>query len=237
MGVVKKKRICWICGVPADTSEHKIKKTDVEIVFNESSYRERMIRKRSVGGGRYRIIQGSNSKELKYQKNLCKKCNGSKTQPFDKAYEQLIDHLMKNYSFLKRKRDFNLQLVYGKCKKKKLQQQMFKYFIKAFGCCLDSHDLRVPVELIAALNGHNYGSSLSVSLQFIVDTEGTVGYGSLMGAPLANNSYESYIWWYYVGPFCFTFAYGVKMPKEFGDAFYAKKKLWPVSLFVYGNSI
>ena len=223
-------KACWICGEVADSREHIIKKTDVESVFGSGSYQGRLIRQRTVGQKGYSLIQGPNSSNLKYLQNICRHCNGAKTQPFDNAYEELINYLIDNYNRVRDDGQLNFKLIYGKDRKKVFQQKMFKYLIKAFGCRLDSSNIRVPDELIAAINGLNYGTSMSVSLQLCFKKIEAAGSGHLLKARYSHEPFDRYLWWFHTGPFFFNFAYNTEMPVEYGNGFYAKKKYWPISI-------
>jgi hypothetical protein len=88
---------CWICGSVANTSEHSVKKTDLKTIFSNKPKRfiahhfdEEYNTKRKT------LIQGLNSKHLKYDKDLCENCNTNLTRPYDLAYEEFIKYVFKN---------------------------------------------------------------------------------------------------------------------------------------------
>lgn len=81
---------CWICGKPADSAEHRIKKSDLVALYGSGPYKGAdalML----IRGEKETPIQGPNSKHVKYEKIICCKCNNEFTQPFDLAYENNID--------------------------------------------------------------------------------------------------------------------------------------------------
>jgi hypothetical protein len=79
---------CWVCGQPANTGEHKIKKADLSFVFGRAvSLFLHTARKRNER------VQGLNSDKLKYQSRLCSYCNSARTQPHDIAWQTLSNYL------------------------------------------------------------------------------------------------------------------------------------------------
>ncbi len=75
---------CWICKGPADSSEHKFKKTDLITLHGEGPYvkdKELLHLKDGV----IRKIHGPNARIVKYEKSLCQRCNDTFSQPFDYA--------------------------------------------------------------------------------------------------------------------------------------------------------
>jgi hypothetical protein len=59
---------CWICGEPATTSEHKIKSSDLKLMSQGISFKkgDRLIK--TLNNGKQSVIQGLDSKEVKYKK-------------------------------------------------------------------------------------------------------------------------------------------------------------------------
>ena len=68
---------CWICGADATTGEHSQKKTDLTAMFGSKSFSK--IVKRDYDKNKKTIIQGPNSRALKYDNNLCGRCNSAMT--------------------------------------------------------------------------------------------------------------------------------------------------------------
>ena len=68
--------ICWICGQPSETGEHRIKKSDLVQRFGKGPFRggDTLVH---VKAGRMRDLQGPDSKRVKYEKNLCAYCNNT----------------------------------------------------------------------------------------------------------------------------------------------------------------
>ena len=104
--------VCWICGRPSETGEHRIKKSDLVERFGKGPYRGdgALVH---VKEGRVRDVQGPDSKLVKYEKNLCSYCNNTLTQPFDKAYEEFIPWVMQNEAEVLKRRVIDFESMYG----------------------------------------------------------------------------------------------------------------------------
>jgi hypothetical protein len=84
---------CWWCGAPADSREHKFKRTDLARMMEAPSdylmwggtHAERMSK-----------ITGTRSGAVKFPAHLCTACNNERSQPFDGAYDQLADFVWNN---------------------------------------------------------------------------------------------------------------------------------------------
>ena len=77
----------------ANSSEHKIKRSDLLRRFGRGP------RRGASGLLHYRgdelvPIQGFSSKRLKFERSLCAHCNTTRSQPFDRAYDEFIDWVM-----------------------------------------------------------------------------------------------------------------------------------------------
>lgn len=218
----KNANTCWICGDPATTGEHQSKKTDVTGMFGKASFIG--VSKMDFDSGKKSIIQGANSKALKYRDNLCAKCNNERTQPYDRAYEQFVDYVRGNCRQLRKTLAVNTNLVFGKDRAKLQQQYLFRYFIKAFGCQLHDKCLSVPQDLKDALRGNNHGRNFRISI--CIDR----AYQSyLAGYPLEGDQDErgnpvDYFWAQHNGWFTVVYAYNRPISPEFGEEWFGKTK-------------
>jgi len=85
--------LCWWCeGAPADSREHKLKRTDLVRQFGPGPYNELI----SARDGRSRNIQGPNSVLAKFKATMCAKCNNQRSQPLDLAYDQFTGYIHEN---------------------------------------------------------------------------------------------------------------------------------------------
>ncbi len=87
---------CWWCGNAADSREHKYKRSDIVREFGRGPWAEPMLR--VAGGNRQFRVQGPNSQGLKFSKSLCQRCNNDRNQPFDLAYDSMMDYISRNES-------------------------------------------------------------------------------------------------------------------------------------------
>jgi hypothetical protein len=78
-------RSCWICGNPADSWEHKFKRSDVAQSSKTWAPDDQPYYFEEAGSRR---IQGPGSDLVKFDKVLCRRCNTTRTQPFDRDYER-----------------------------------------------------------------------------------------------------------------------------------------------------
>lgn len=89
-------KICWICGDHANSSEHKIKRSDIIQSYGKQNYQSIPEHPVHYADGVLNKVQGSNSKYIKYSNDLCSKCNNEMTQPFDKAYSIFSNYIYNN---------------------------------------------------------------------------------------------------------------------------------------------
>ncbi len=82
---------CWICGAPATSGEHGVKRTDLKALFPEVSSEKPLFL--HPAAGKVRKVQGLNSDALKLPSRLCEPCNNARTQPHDKAWDRLAQRL------------------------------------------------------------------------------------------------------------------------------------------------
>lgn len=154
-------RQCWICGDPATTAEHKIKKSDLVRVHGRG-------RAFSAANLSYKrsddsvvVLQGPDSKWVKWTDVLCAPCNNHKTQPFDRAYEELIDYAEAHRAHLLESRQLDFGAIYGGEWREK-QRNLFKYFAKALGCKIAGAARPVPEDLSKLLFEEQFQTALWV---------------------------------------------------------------------------
>lgn len=143
-------RTCWICGALATTREHIVKKRLLNVRYGKKStphiYYE---------DGRIKIAQSTDSVYLKTEKILCKKCNGSLSQPFDTAYDKFTDILKNNQSKISQEGFINLSGLTNM-----ERNDLFRYFAKGFGCKIYNEGKNVPQIIIDMMHGKRYGKNL-----------------------------------------------------------------------------
>jgi hypothetical protein len=223
---------CWICGADATTGEHSQKKTDVTAMFGSQSFSK--VIKRDYDNDKKTIIQGSKSRALKYDHNLCKYCNDTRTQPFDLAYTAFAEYVRNNLVELCHSLTVNTNIVFGKEAARKERRNLFLYFIKAFGCQLNDRKLVVPQVLRDALLGKNYDASFRVSIRLNQAPQ-----PFLQNFPLEGNQDDQqkpvdFFWAQDNGWFTVVHAYRRPISPEFGEEWFGKSRTirvgrWSVS--------
>lgn len=150
---------CWICGQPADSSEHKIKKSAIAKTYTEDFENSNILHYKY---GKFTELQGPNSKKIKYDKTICSYCNTTRTQDYDEAYEIFFDYVQNSSSCILKRRMIDFKEVYGINFEDK-QRNLFKYFVKLIGCDLRSVGHQVPTDLPQLLRKTSFRTALKIS--------------------------------------------------------------------------
>jgi hypothetical protein len=165
--VKTKPNTCWICGAPADSSEHTIKKSDVVRAYGHGPYRGDTAPVH-VKSGRVRPVQGPDSRRVKYDHNLCQKCNTAGTQRYDRAYDHFLDWIHSHEPDVLRHRVIDFAEVFGSGWENS-QRDLFKYFVKSFGCRIVSSHRTVPKDLIRIFPRDRFRTRLAISFSINED--------------------------------------------------------------------
>jgi hypothetical protein len=181
------KRRCWICNAPANSAEHRFKKSDLIRSYGRGPYEgdDELLHFRE-GGAEPVIIKGPNAFSLKYSASLCHKCNTTLTQPFDRSYDILMRWIISNQNQVIQKRFINFAEVYGE-QFEGLQRNLFKYFAKSFGCRLVEAGYPVPEDVIGLLDLTYFQTGLCLTFAINEDVlllssnirDGFIGKGDL----------------------------------------------------------
>ena len=151
--------ICWMCGNIADSREHKIKKSLLKKIFAEDFKNKDMMH---IKYGIENKIAGANSDKIKFKKVICSKCNNHKTQEHDLSFDTFINFIINNYKVIDKKRMINFQEIYGEDFPKQ-QLNLYKYFVKIFGCDLSENNFEVPYDLKNLLDKDSFKSRLKIT--------------------------------------------------------------------------
>lgn len=224
---------CWICGADATTGEHSQKKTDVIAMFGSKSFSK--VVKHDYDKNKKTIIQGPNSRTLKYDDNLCEHCNTARTQAFDLAYTTFAEYVRNNFAELGHTLTVNTNIVFGKGATRKERRNLFLYFIKAFGCELNDRNLAVPQVLRDALLGKNYDASFRISICL-----NRAPQPFLQNFPLEGNQDDKkkpvdFFWAQDNGWFTVAHAYRRPIPPEFGEEWFGKSRTFRVGRWSASN--
>lgn len=153
---------CWICNNPAGTREHVIKQSDIRRLFGRGPYPKGKRLKRTDQNHAKKLIQSENSIHIKYQKNLCKHCNSTRSQPWDEAYDEFMEYIQTHDQELKQKNRIDFKDVV-QTDISKFASSLYSYFVKAFGYQLQEHGQKPPLELSEFLLRKRDNTKLKVS--------------------------------------------------------------------------
>lgn len=161
-------RLCWICEENvADTSEHALKRSDIVRAYGKSSYHN-LKGKQPIHfkNGKQTKLQGANSDVIKNPKDLCKQCNNTLSQPYDRAYDKFIEYVVNNSELILERRFIDFAEIYGEDFPTQ-QSNLFKYFIKSFGCRIYANpDFNVPQDLISIIRNNltHFSTGLKITM-------------------------------------------------------------------------
>lgn len=149
---------CWWCGRPADSREHKYKKTDLkrmaqgdDLLWGGDSSELRTVRSHRK------------SKEVLFGLVLCKRCNDTRSQPFDRAYEIYAAYVSQNLNRLWRAGGIRFDRVYGEDWSNQTKN-LARYFAKHFGCLIADSGFPPPDTLRNFLSGADDCPDVSMCL-------------------------------------------------------------------------
>lgn len=135
---------CWICGSNALTGEHKTKNSDLKLVFGSFSQSNPIYYHDARGVNQ--IARGPRSSILKFSYPICEHCNNERTQPHDRAWEDLSSWFRKHISAIKPGGTVSANSFFPH----DTEPQMLNvhlYFVKLFGCSLKEADGKIPIPL------------------------------------------------------------------------------------------
>ncbi len=223
-------RTCWICGAPASSKEHRLKKSDIQRAYGRGPYR---------GGdgpvhfhlGKWTELQGPDSKTLKYEAFLCHQCNTATTQPFDKAYEEFTSWVHAHEEEVLKFRLIDFEDVYGSTYPTR-QTDLYKYFAKSFGCRLADAGVDVPQDIVELFPLANFRTALRITFSVNEDVlhfmpkswrDGYIGKSdfSYYASPDAPQQHTGYVWSEYFSWFTTHYWYDIYPSPKLGATWVA----------------
>jgi hypothetical protein len=142
---------CWICGGEANSGEHLIKASDLRSLFGRVTQDKPIYFHTSAK--RNQPIRGIKSDKLKYGAHICGTCNNERTQPYDRAWERLSEHLRSRNPPIQNGTIIYLDEVFhGSVRHSMLHVHLF--FLKLFGCLIVEHSIPLDIsEFSSAIMG------------------------------------------------------------------------------------
>jgi hypothetical protein len=122
---------CWICGNPADSGEHKAKKSDLKHVFATVSQSVPLFL--NDASNKNRQVRSFNADAVKWERMLCCACNSTRTQPHDEAWSTMSRGLQSWTPALAPGAVVQADHIFA-VDTARAMLNVHLYFVKAFGC-------------------------------------------------------------------------------------------------------
>ena len=134
---------CWICGDEADSREHLVKASDLRLFYGEISPKKPVFL--HTEDMRNIPLHSAKTNKIKTEnKVLCRRCNDTRTAPYDESWSVLLKYLHSNWKLVKSNKRIRLQRVFpGRVKRNSLNIHL--YFVKLFGCRIV--DSQMPIDI------------------------------------------------------------------------------------------
>lgn len=203
---------CWICGNPANSGEHRLKASDMRVLYKKVS-QQRPLYLHTQERRNLRINSITRSSNLKFKAQLCHNCNTKLTAPYDRAWERLSKYLQ-NCSGLKKGRVVKISNIFPGC----IKQEMLNvhlYFVKLFGCAIK--EFNIPLDIApfqqAILNGEAHPK-----VKIAVGANGSMATGSsdLQLVRSFNGKSVFATWFYVVGNIAVNIMYAEPTEQRLG---------------------
>jgi hypothetical protein len=162
---------CWICGDAATSGEHKTKRSDLRDVLGKPSqatplyYHDAKVKNSRVGS--------LDAKVLKSPGRLCAACNNARTQPHDRAWEQLSHGLRTRTPALTAGMSVRVNTIFP-YDTARYMRHVHLYFVKLFGCHIEALNMALDLKRFsdAILND---AAHPNVYLKFGIGKKGMTG--------------------------------------------------------------
>lgn len=140
---------CWWCGSPADSQEHKFKRTDLARMLDHGG----LYWGSDNGGRSVRSIR--KSPEVRFARTMCKECNNARSRPFDLSYDTFSNYVASNMSIFWERDGLDMFEIYGTdwCAR---QADLARYYAKHFGSLMVDSGIPAAAGLVEFLNGAPY---------------------------------------------------------------------------------
>ena len=187
---------CWICGSKGTTGEHFLKNSDLKQQFGKVTQDSPIYR--SVNGSKGQKTQSTNSTYLKSPSLLCENCNSTRTQPHDRAWEQLSTYLHTNAESIKQTGIVNLKCVFGnRVRHSMLNVHLF--FVKLFGdrIVTERNPLKIA-EFSRSIKKTKAHKNVYISLNYLQSKHGKKYAGRDKLNEISIGAYAKSVTWHYV---------------------------------------
>lgn len=135
-------RSCWICGQPASSGEHMVKRSDLQAQFGKPSQLAPLFI--HSASAQNMQIGSLKSHKLKSSARLCAYCNNTRTQPYDRAWEILSGEFRKRLPGLSGGDIVRANRIFRTGARQRMLG-VHLYFVKLFGCHVASKTVPIPL--------------------------------------------------------------------------------------------
>lgn len=138
---------CWWCGEVADSREHRVKASQLRKMFSTADH----LMLSGKDGERPTRLNGVKAKPMLFPKVLCAKCNNSRSQPFDEAYDMFVQKIWDDPEYFRDRSEFDMVDIFpddpdGEAK-------LARYYLKNIGCRIAEIGFAVPSQIVEFMNG------------------------------------------------------------------------------------
>jgi hypothetical protein len=190
-------KTCWICGGEAGSGEHKTKRSDLAAIFREPSPATPL--RLHTASRKNQRIASFNSDKLKFPDRICHFCNTARTQPYDRAWQQMSSWLWLRAPSLRPGAIVRANRIFPHDTGRKMRDVQL-YFCKLFGCLILEGG--VPIDTASFSKAIMSGSfHPDLYLKFTLDNPGTAlaGRTDLHLQLTPEGECLCAVWVYYVG--------------------------------------
>lgn len=136
--------LCWICGQPATTREHKTKKSDLRSAFGIPTQSRPLFYNDAYR--RNKLVGSLDAQILKSPSPICAKCNNSRTQPHDMAWAYMSTWLRSRHPELRAGDVIRGNRIFPYSTSSHMLN-VHLFFLKQFGCLIQESDGRITIDL------------------------------------------------------------------------------------------
>lgn len=192
--------LCWICGNPANTREHRTKRSDLKLLFRPPTQRKPL--HFHTDKERNRHVGSFDARRLKWRQPICGYCNSARTQPYDDAWSALIARLvawpipLKVGTVIRANRIFPYATI-------EMMRRVHLFFVKQAGCMFAEAGMTKETEgCSAAIMGGKAHPDIYLKFAVADKDIATMASGSdlHLEKTVDGNELRFAAWIYHVGP-------------------------------------
>lgn len=137
---------CWICGDPAESREHRTKRSDLKSIAGEPTQADPLFL--HTAKKRNRRIGSLNADALKFSSRLCHSCNTTRTQPHDYAWQMFSESLRFRQPPMVAGQLIRANSVFP-YNTRHAMRHVHLYIVKLFGCMIMDGNVAIDIQPFA----------------------------------------------------------------------------------------